>query len=126
MNTQYTTPEEFKDIAPIDDCEFQQRMSQLVKEPGFEHAIKYAMPDVNFPEFARGLCQIDNKTDFQIKNSSQSTANIQSLEAFEAAKFLAALKSFIHSKSKTLSVYFSAISRVLSVEPVSTNTISQS
>ena len=67
MNTQYTTPEEFKDIAPIDDCEFQQRMSQLVKEPGFEHAIKYAMPDVNFPEFARGLCQIDNKTDFQIK-----------------------------------------------------------
>lgn len=67
MNTQYITPEEFKDIAPIDDCDFQQRMSQLVKEPGFEHAIRYVMPDVNFPEFAQGLCQIDNKSDFQIK-----------------------------------------------------------
>ena len=67
MNTQYITPEEFKDIAPTDDCDFQQRMSQLVKEPGFEHAIRYVMPDVNFPEFAQGLCQIDNKSDFQIK-----------------------------------------------------------
>ena len=67
MNTQYITPEEFKDIAPIDDCEFKQRMSQLVKEPGFEHAIKYAMPDVDFPSFAEALCQIESKDEFQKK-----------------------------------------------------------
>ena len=43
MNVQYTTPEAFKDIAPIDDCDFNEKMSQLVKEPGFEHAIRYAI-----------------------------------------------------------------------------------
>ena len=67
MNAQYITPEEFRDIAPIDDREFKQRMSQLVKEPGFEHAVKFVMPDVNFPEFVKGLCQIENKRDFQLK-----------------------------------------------------------
>lgn len=67
MDTQYITPEEFRDIAPIDDCEFKQRMSQLVKEPGFEHAVKFVMPDVDFPEFVKGLCQIENKRDFQLK-----------------------------------------------------------
>lgn len=66
MDTQYITPEEFRDIAPIDDCEFKQRMSQLVKEPGFEHAVKFVMPDVDFPEFVKGLCQIENKRDFQL------------------------------------------------------------
>ena len=65
MNIQYTTPEEFKDIAPIDDCEFSAKMAQLVKEPGFEHAIKYAMPDVDYPKFVAGLLQINNKRDFQ-------------------------------------------------------------
>lgn len=67
MDTQYITPEDFKDIAPIDDCDFNQRMSQLVKEPGFEHAIKYVMPNVDYPEFVKGLCLIDNKRDFQLK-----------------------------------------------------------
>ena len=65
MNTQYTTPEEFKDIAPIDDCDFNEKMSQLVKEPGFEHAIKFVMPNVDYPKFVEGLLQIKNKRDFQ-------------------------------------------------------------
>lgn len=65
MNTQYITPEEFKDIAPIDDCDFSAKMSQLVKEPGFEHAIKFVMPDVDYPKFVAGLLQIKNKRDFQ-------------------------------------------------------------
>lgn len=65
MDTQYRTPEEFKDIAPIDDCDFNEKISQLVKEPGFEHAIRYVMPDVEYPKFAEGLLQINNKRDFQ-------------------------------------------------------------
>lgn len=67
METQYITPEEFKDIAPIDDCDFKQRMAQLVKESGFEHAIKYVMPDVDYPKFVAGLCEINSKKEFQQK-----------------------------------------------------------
>ena len=37
--------EEFKDIAPYDDSDFSATMARLVKEPGFENAIKYVMPD---------------------------------------------------------------------------------
>lgn len=71
MNTQYITPAEFKDIAPFDDCDFQKRMSQLVKEPGFEHAIKYVMPDVNYQKFAENLLAIRTKAEFQSKIMSQ-------------------------------------------------------
>lgn len=67
METQYITPEEFKDIAPIDDCDFKQRMAQLVKESGFEHAIKYVMPDVDYPKFVAELCGINSKEEFQQK-----------------------------------------------------------
>ena len=67
MNIQYTTPDEFKDIAPFDDCEINDKLSQLVKEPGFEHAIRYVMPDVDYPAFVEGLLKIDNKKDFQYK-----------------------------------------------------------
>ena len=37
---------DFRDIAPFDDSEFHEKMSLLVKEPGFEHAVCYVMPDV--------------------------------------------------------------------------------
>lgn len=65
MNTQYTTPEEFKDIAPFDDCEIKEKIAQLVKEPGFEHAIKYAMPNIEYSQFVNNLLQISNKREFQ-------------------------------------------------------------
>lgn len=71
MNTQYITPAEFKDIAPFDDCDFQNRMFLLVKEPGFEHAIKYVMPDVDYPKFAENLLTIKTKAEFQSKIMSQ-------------------------------------------------------
>lgn len=71
MNTQYITPAEFKDIAPFDDCDFQNRMTQLVKEPGFEHAIKYVMPDVDYQKFAENLLTIKTKAEFQSKIMSQ-------------------------------------------------------
>lgn len=63
---QYTTPDGFKDIAPFDDCEFNEKITQLVKEPGFEHAVKYAMPDVDYPSFVEKLLLINNKSDFQL------------------------------------------------------------
>lgn len=71
MNTLYITPAEFKDIAPFDDCDFQNRMTQLVKEPGFEHALKYVMPDVDYQKFAENLLTIKTKAEFQSKIMSQ-------------------------------------------------------
>ncbi len=57
--------EEFEDISPYDDSEFKEKMASLVKEPGFEHAVRYVMPDVDFPAFVEQLCAIDTKSDFQ-------------------------------------------------------------
>lgn len=59
--------EEFKDIAPFDDSEFKENMASLVTEPGFEHAVKYAMPMVDYPTFAQQLTTIESKYEFQRK-----------------------------------------------------------
>ena len=47
--------EEFKDIAPYDDSDFSATMARLVKEPGFENAIKYVMPDADYRQVANSL-----------------------------------------------------------------------
>ncbi len=61
MSDQY----DFSDIAPFDDKDFKNKMAELVKEPGFEHAIKYIMPDVNYGEFAKKLLSVPDKDTFQ-------------------------------------------------------------
>lgn len=58
--------EDFSDIAPYNDSEFKAKMAQLVKEPGFEHAIRYVMPDVDYPEFVKGLLAISTRNEFQV------------------------------------------------------------
>ncbi|MBJ2183678.1 MAG: acyltransferase [Muribaculaceae bacterium] len=63
--TEYTIPDEFKDIAPYDDAQFHEKMSSLVREPGFEHAVRYVMPDVDYAEFCRELLQVPTQDDFQ-------------------------------------------------------------
>ena len=46
-----SSEQDFKDIAPFDDSEFSEKMSALVREPGFEHAVRYVMPQIDFEEF---------------------------------------------------------------------------
>lgn len=58
-------PEEYKDIAPYEDHEFEDKMKELVKEPGFEHAVRYVMPDVDYAEFAGELLKATTKNEFQ-------------------------------------------------------------
>ncbi|MCM1450226.1 MAG: 1-acyl-sn-glycerol-3-phosphate acyltransferase [Clostridiales bacterium] len=58
-------PEEYIDIAPYEDNQFQEKMSQLVKEPGFEHAVRYVMPDVDYDAFSKQLLSVKTKHDFQ-------------------------------------------------------------
>ncbi|MDE7461582.1 MAG: acyltransferase [Muribaculaceae bacterium] len=56
---------DFSDIAPLDDAVFHSTMEKLVKEPGFLHAVKYAMPDEGLPTLIDELLKINNKYDFQ-------------------------------------------------------------
>ncbi len=55
----------FSDIAPYDDSEFHSKMEQLVKEPGFLHAVNYTMPPQDVPALIDELLKINNKHDFQ-------------------------------------------------------------
>lgn len=59
--------DEFRDIAPFDNDMFKSKLEELLKEPGFEHAVRYVMPGVDFNAFAGRLQQIDTKEDFQTK-----------------------------------------------------------
>lgn len=66
-NAEIDIPEEFLDICPVQDKYFSQNMESLVREPGFEHAIKYVMPDVDFEQFVKQLLSINTKYEFQHK-----------------------------------------------------------
>lgn len=59
------TKEDFRDIAPFDDSEFKEKMASLVNEPGFEHAVKYVLPMVDYPAFVQQLLTIESKDAFQ-------------------------------------------------------------
>ena len=72
MTTQTTSaipalPAEFEDIAPYDDSQYREKIAALVKEPGFEHAVRYILPDVDYPEFTQNLLKVTNQDDFQYK-----------------------------------------------------------
>ncbi|MDE6683990.1 MAG: acyltransferase [Duncaniella sp.] len=57
---------DFTDIAPYDESQFAERLAELVKEPAFEHAVRWVLPDVDYKEFVSLLSNSKNKQDFQI------------------------------------------------------------
>ena len=70
MTTQTTShktalPAEFEDIAPYDDAQYRKKIASMIKEPGFEHAVRYVLPDVNYPEFTENLLKVNNQDEFQ-------------------------------------------------------------
>ncbi len=66
-NTQLIIPEHFKDIAPYTDLEFREKMAELVNEDGFEHAVRYVMPQVDYPKFVQQLLDLKSQDEFQRK-----------------------------------------------------------
>ncbi len=64
-----TTNEDYKfeDIAPYPDSIFHEKMENLVREPGFIHAVKWVFPNINYDEFAQDLLQVHDKDTFQKK-----------------------------------------------------------
>ncbi len=64
-NNIYTS--EFDDIRPYDDHQFREKIATLVREPGFEHAVRYVMPDVDYDAFVAKLLTVESQLDFQVK-----------------------------------------------------------
>lgn len=60
-------PRPFEDIAPYPDSIFHEKMQHLVKEPGFEHAVKWVLPQVDYKEMCNDLLQVKDKDTFQHK-----------------------------------------------------------
>ncbi len=55
----------FSDIAPYDNNEFHEKISGLLKEPGFEHAVKWVIPNINYTDFSNQMLQVKDSTTFQ-------------------------------------------------------------
>lgn len=60
-------PQEYQDIAPYDSELFAGKIQNLVKEPGFEHAVRYVMPDVDYSLLCKQLTSVNSPDEFQIK-----------------------------------------------------------
>lgn len=57
----------FDDIAPIEDCDVRQTIQELLVDPGFIHAVRYVLPNVDWDEFSREMSTYNDKYDFQTK-----------------------------------------------------------
>lgn len=57
----------FEDIAPIEDSDVKKTIQELLVDPGFIHAVKYVLPDVDWDEFSKEMSSYNTKFDFQTK-----------------------------------------------------------
>lgn len=62
----------FDDIAPFEDNMVREIIQDLLVDPGFMHAVKYIMPDINWDEFSAEMSRYDKKIDFQTNIISQT------------------------------------------------------
>jgi len=57
--------EKFLDIAPIEDKDVKRTIQELLVDPGFIHAVKYILPDIDWDEFSAEMSKYNSKFDFQ-------------------------------------------------------------
>lgn len=55
----------FDDIAPLYDHEVEQAIKDILIDPGFQHAVKYIIPDINWDEFSSEMLKYKTKKQFQ-------------------------------------------------------------
>lgn len=60
-----TIPAEFQDIAPYADSQYREKLASLVAKPGFEHAVKYIFPTIDYDAFSANLLKVNNRDEFQ-------------------------------------------------------------
>lgn len=64
-HTQISYPAEFADIAPYNEGNYYEKLVALTREPGFEHAVRFIMPQVDYQEFCKELEGVSSQADFQ-------------------------------------------------------------
>ncbi len=57
----------FDDIAPLYDHEVEQAIQEILVDPGFQHAVKYVIPDINWNDFSAEMSTYKTKEEFQAK-----------------------------------------------------------
>ncbi|WP_108822726.1 hypothetical protein [Dysgonomonas sp. Marseille-P4361] len=57
----------FDDIAPLYDHEVEQAIQEILVDPGFQHAVRYIMPDINWDDFSAEMSSYKTKEEFQTK-----------------------------------------------------------
>lgn len=55
----------FDDIAPLYDNEVEQAIQDILVDPGFHHAVKYIIPDIDWDEFSAEMSRYKTKEEFQ-------------------------------------------------------------
>ena len=55
----------FNDIAPLYDHEVEQAIQDILVDPGFQHAVKYIIPDIDWNEFSAEMSKYKTKEQFQ-------------------------------------------------------------
>jgi len=55
----------FDDIAPLYDHEVKQAIQDILVDPGFQHAVRYIMPDISWEEFSAEMSKYETKEQFQ-------------------------------------------------------------
>lgn len=55
----------FDDIAPLYDHEVKQAIQDILVDPGFQHAVKYIMPEIDWGEFSAEMSKYATKKEFQ-------------------------------------------------------------
>lgn len=62
-----TMTNKFDDIAPLYDHEVEQAIQEILVDPGFQHAVRYIMPDINWDDFSAEMSSYKTKEEFQTK-----------------------------------------------------------
>lgn len=57
--------DKFDDIAPLYDHEVEQAIQDILVDPGFQHAVKYILPSINWEEFSAQMSSFRTKKQFQ-------------------------------------------------------------
>ena len=60
-------PQEFADVCPFSDSEFNEKVALLVNEPMFRSVVNYAIPGVDYDIFVKKLLSLKGKDDFQVQ-----------------------------------------------------------
>ncbi|MCI5978671.1 MAG: acyltransferase [Bacteroidales bacterium] len=72
-------PAEFADIAPYNETNYYDKLVALTHEPGFEHAIRYIMPDIDYEAFCRDIVSVGSQREFQERVMGRFLANLEKL-----------------------------------------------